>query len=576
MTQARERNNSVTRLNKIEPATGPKGEIAHPDLIAHGKQFAPKLSHIAEGVYHLVGVRSVANCTMIEGRSGIILIDSGSSIDDAEAFLTAFRTITDKPVVAVIYTHSHYCRGASAYLPEENPESVQVWGHERVHYNYTQGRPEIFPTYVRKISTQMGNHCPDEGPDAPPNAGLGGEYHTSAGRYGYVRPTHTVSEPTDVEIDGVAFRLIPAISDTDDCLTIYLPKQRVVHENIFWRLYPNFGAIRGEFYRKPSHWAQSIEDIRQLHPEHILGCHGIPYSGEEHIQEMLNDYRDGILYLYDQTIRGMNKGLDADALAETLHLPDSLSNSPVMQEHYGEFKFGVRGVYNGVMGWFGTDTAQLKPVSRDVEAERLVDAMGGKDAVAAETKRWLEERGEAAWAAQLVSYLLRLEPDNAEWKQLKADALRYMGQRQRSSITRNYYLTQARELEGKADTFAVPHRTVGKVLESDPAAYVDLLRYEIDPERAEGRKGAFTLHLRGPETGYTLVLSNSVLRVSPAQTEEATVLRVDFKDWAEIVAGETRLTDLLHQGQAEIDGDEPTVAAVLGAFDNANLRLETK
>ncbi len=576
MTLERERNIPLNHKDNIDPATGPKGEIAHPDLIAHGKQFEPRLTEIADDVYHLVGVRSIANCTMIVGRTGIILIDSGSSIDDAEAFLKEFRIITDLPVKAVIYTHSHYCRGASAYIPKDNPESVQVWGHERVHYNYTQGRPEIFPTYVRKISTQMGNHCPAEGPDAPPNAGLGGEYHTSAGRYGYVQPTHTVSEPTDIEIDGVAIRLIPAISDTDDCLTIYLPKQRVVHENIFWRLYPNFGAIRGEFYRKPTLWAQSIEDIRQLHPEHILGCHGIPYSGEAEIQEMLKDYRDGILYLYHQTIRGMNNGLDADALVETLHLPASLSRNPVMQEHYGEFQFGVRGVYNGVMGWFGTDTAQLKPVPRRIEAERLVEAMGGKDAVAAEARRWLEEHGDAAWAAQLVSYLLRLEPDNAEWKQLKADALRHMGQRQRSSITRNYYLTQARELEGKADTFAVPHRSVDKVLEADPGTYVDLLRYEVDPQRAEGRKGRIALHLLGPDANFVLGLTNSVLRVLPADTPADAVLRLNFSDWAEIIAGDTQLGDLLDQGSAKIDGDARLVANVLGAFDNHNLHIEAK
>lgn len=567
---------AVEQTLTADVATGPKGEIAHPDLIAHGTQFAPKLSHIADGVYHLVGVRSIANCTMIEGKTGMILVDSGSSIDDAEAFLERFREITDKPVVAVLYTHSHYCRGASAYMPEGDPHGLQVWGHERVHHNYTQGRPEIFPTYVRRISTQMGNHCPPDGPDAAPNAGLGGEYHTSAGRYGYLKPTHTVSEITDVEIDGVAFRLIPSISDTDDCLTIWLPEQKVVIENIFWRLYPNFGAIRGEFYRKPALWAQSVEDIRQLRPEHILGCHGIPYSGADTIERMLADYRDAILYLYDQTIRGINLGHDADALSETLHLPDSLRDNPVLQEHYGEFRFGVRGVYNGVMGWYGTDTAQLKPVPRDVEAERLVKAMGGAAKVEAEARRWLEDEGDAAWAAQLVTYLLRLQPDNQGYKQLKADALRHLGQRQRSSITRNYYLTQARELEGKANTFAVPHRTPGKVREADPIAYVELLRYEVDPRRAEGIEGKMTLRLTGtdPESRFAMMLSNSVLHVAPVDGTEAANLSLSFEDWAEVIAGSTRLADLLSSGQAKIDGARDTVARILSVFDTTNLRIE--
>ncbi|WP_347309872.1 alkyl sulfatase dimerization domain-containing protein [Defluviimonas sp. SAOS-178_SWC] len=555
--------------------TGPKGEIAHRDLLRHGEQFAPKLRHITDNVWHLVGVRSIANCTMIEGETGIILVDSGSSIDDAEAFVEEFRTITDKPIVAVLYTHSHYCRGASAYLPKDNPQAVQVWGHEKVDHNYKYGRPEIFPTYVRKISTQMGNHCPDEGPDAPPNAGLGGEYHTSAGRYGYVSPTHTVSEPMDVTIDGVAFRLIPSISDTDDCLTIWLPKQRVVIENIFWRLYPNFGAIRGEFYRKPVLWAQSIEEIRQLHPEHILGCHGIPYSGEAAIQDMLSDYRDAILYLYDQTVRGINLGLDADAMVERIRLPDSLRASPALQEHYGEFQFGIRGVYNGIMGWYGTDTAQLKPVPRAVEAERLVTAMGGVETVLADARKWLAE-GEAAWAAQLVTYLLRLDPDHAGYKQLKADALRHMGQRQRSSITRNYYLTHARELEGKADTFKVPHRTVGKVLESDPGTYVELLRYEVDPAKATGKKGEMELHFGDLDRSFVIDLANSVIRVTAGGgVANAPRLSMAFGDWAEVIAGDVALRDLVAGGRARITGDRQVVVDILSVFDNQRLELQS-
>lgn len=557
----------------IQVATGPKGEIAHPDLLRHGEQFAPKLSHIAENVWHLVGVRSIANCTMIEGETGIILVDSGSSIDDAEAFVSEFRKITDKPVVAVLYTHSHYCRGASAYLPADNPGAVQIWGHEKVDHNYKHGRPEIFPTYVRKISTQMGNHCPPEGPDAPPNAGLGGEYHTSAGRYGYVSPTHTVSEPTDVTIDGVEFRLIPSISDTDDCLTIWLPRQRVVIENIFWRLYPNFGAIRGEFYRKPVLWAQSVEEIRQLHPEHILGCHGIPYSGEDKIQEMLSDYRDAILYLYDQTIRGINLGLDADEMVERIRLPDSLRDNPVLQEHYGEFQFGIRGVYNGIMGWYGTDTAQLKPVPRKIEAARLVERMGGPEAVFQDARHWLD-KGDASWAAQLVTYLLRCDPENADYRQFKADALRHMGQRQRSSITRNYYLTQARELEGKADTFKVPHRSVGKVLESDPGTYVELLRYEVDPTRAAGKRGRMLIQFDDLSRGYMIELANTVARITPAPAaQDAPTLLMAFADWAEVIGGDGCLHDLLAAGRARITGDAQVVREVLSVFDNRSLEV---
>lgn len=563
---------NVMSQSKSEIGVGPRGEVAHVDLLEHSKKFAPTLYEIAPGVRHLVGVRSLANCTMIEGETGIILVDSGANIDDAEAFLVELRKVTDKPIKAVLYTHSHYTRGASAYIPEDDPGAVQDWGHEKVHQNFTRGRPEVFPTYVRRIATQMGSLAPQTGADASPNSGLGGEYHTSAGRFGHVKPTHTVSEDTEVVIDGVKIRLIPSVSDTDDCLTIWLPEQKVVVENIFWRVLPNFGAIRGEFYRRPTKWAESVEAIRQLEPEHILGCHGIPYSGKQQILDMLADYRDAIYFLYDQTIRGINQGHDADALAENLRLPEHLQSSPVLQEHYGEFAFGVRGVFNGVMGWFGTDTAVLHPVPRKVEAERIVAGFGGVEAVEAEARTWLENE-DFAWSAQLSTYLLRLEPGRAEWRQLKADALRAMGQRSRSAITRNFYLVHARELEGAVDTFAVPHRTTNRILGEEPGFYVELLRYEIDPEKAEGFTGGFGLTFTDRDAAFRLDLSNSVLHVREARADEETErLELTFGTWAEILCGESTLDAAIANGEARISGDAATLRACLAVFDTPGLK----
>lgn len=548
-------------------ATGPKGEIAHVDLLRHGEQFAPKLSHVTDRVWHLVGVRSIANCTMIEGETGIILVDSGSSIDDAEAFLEEFRKVTDKPIVATIYTHSHYTRGAQAYVDEAAPKPVQVWGHAKVHENYTRGRPEIFPTYVRKIATQMGNLVPAEGEDAAPNAGLGGEYHLSAGRYGYVEPTHTVDRASDVVIDGVPFRLIPAISDADDCLTIWLPEERVVIENIFWRVYPNFGAIRGEFYRRPTLWADSVDDIRALQPEHILGCHGIPYSGRDKIDAMLSDYRDGIQYLYDQTIRGINRGLDQRELSEAIDLPAGLKSNPVMQEHYGEFQFGVRGVYNGVMGWFGTDTATLHPVPKRVEAGRIIEGFGGPDALRAQVDRWFEA-GDFAWSAQLASYLVTADPRNEEDRRKKARSLRELGRRSRSSITRNYYLTEARELEGKVDSFALPHRSVAKLIEGGPESAFRVMKYEVDPDRAAGLDRTIGIRFPDRDERAELTIRNCVLIVDlqPAERSVPT-LELPFEQFAKLLCQEARLSELLAEGQAAIHGDREKVIAVLACFD---------
>lgn len=60
---------------------------------------------------------------MIEGKTRMIIIDTGATIGYAEAHLAEFRKVTDKPVSAIIYTHFHYAKGATAYI-EKGKENL--------------------------------------------------------------------------------------------------------------------------------------------------------------------------------------------------------------------------------------------------------------------------------------------------------------------------------------------------------------------------------------------------------------------------------------------------------------------
>ena len=60
---------------------------------------------VTDGIYSAIGY-GLANIMMLEGTDGIIIIDAGETNEQAEKVLTEFRKITDKPTVAVIYTHN--------------------------------------------------------------------------------------------------------------------------------------------------------------------------------------------------------------------------------------------------------------------------------------------------------------------------------------------------------------------------------------------------------------------------------------------------------------------------------------
>lgn len=92
-------------------------------------QFTEQIIKVADGVYVAVGY-SVSNVSMIVGDDGVVIIDTGLSLDDAERIAAEFRKVTDKPVKAIVFTHSHgdHTGGAAAFLGDTRP---QIWAHEK-------------------------------------------------------------------------------------------------------------------------------------------------------------------------------------------------------------------------------------------------------------------------------------------------------------------------------------------------------------------------------------------------------------------------------------------------------------
>lgn len=65
------------------------------------------LFEVVEGVYQVRGI-DLANMTIVEGKTGIIVIDTLSSIEGARAALALYRKNRgERPVSGVIITHTH-------------------------------------------------------------------------------------------------------------------------------------------------------------------------------------------------------------------------------------------------------------------------------------------------------------------------------------------------------------------------------------------------------------------------------------------------------------------------------------
>ena len=137
---------------------------------------------------------------------------------------------------------------------------------------------------------------------------------------------------------------------------------------------------------------------------------GPPISGDERIRAELTRSRDAIQFMWDQTVRGVNKGLTHGELTEFVQLPAIYAESYFQSQLYGLVEHHVRQIHTGLRGWFDGDTAQLFPVPPVERAQRLIDGFGGADEVRRQVDVALAD-DDVRWALELATWLVRVEPD---------------------------------------------------------------------------------------------------------------------------------------------------------------------
>src|SRR5262249_23809014 len=199
-------------------------------------------------------------------------------------------------------------------------------------------------------------------------------------------PTRTFADKLDITIAGVAMKLVHVPSEASDEIAVFLPEMKILFsaEVIPAQTFPTLHPLRGEAYRDPVDWYQSIDTLRRFRAAAMVPSHGLPVLGADHVEEALRNYRDAIQYVHDQTVRDMNRGLTADELVDVVRLPPHLANfRPWMLEFFGTVSQAVRAIYQGYLGWFEGDPITLAPIQRKERSRREVELMGGRGPVLA-------------------------------------------------------------------------------------------------------------------------------------------------------------------------------------------------
>ncbi|MFA5078645.1 MAG: MBL fold metallo-hydrolase, partial [Dehalococcoidia bacterium] len=316
----------------------------HPELKEHTLLFERKIYKIGENVYCAVGY-NLANIIMVEGKDGVVIVDTGISIEQGRQVMADFKKITDKPVAGIIYTHHHvdHVQGTEAFVDIKDAASFPIIAHETLMPEYIHESGLIGPIMSARAMSMYNSVL--DGEDARDmNAGIGPlfEYGINA----FIPPTQTFSDVMNVTLAGIRMEMHYLPSEANSELCVYLPDFRILlsAEIIQDHCYPNIYTVRGAVYRNPTTWYRSIDAMRGFAAEadHMVLQHGTPLSGRDNIQQVLMYYRDAIQYTHDQTLRYSNKGYAKDEVARLVNLPPHLENfSPWLRPFYGSVKHSV-------------------------------------------------------------------------------------------------------------------------------------------------------------------------------------------------------------------------------------------
>jgi alkyl sulfatase BDS1-like metallo-beta-lactamase superfamily hydrolase len=541
------------------------------------------LFQVTEGIYQVRGL-DLSNMTIIEGQTGLIVIDPLISTECAAAGMDLYiQHRSRKPVVAVIYTHSHadHYGGVKGVISEDDVKAGKVHIYAPAGFLEYAISENVFAgtAMSRRAQYQYGIFLP-RGEQGQVDLGLGKA--VSTGSITLIPPTDTISEShARRTIDGVEieFQLTPGTEAPAE-MNFYFPEFRAfcAAENATHNLH-NILTLRGAEVRDAKAWASYLDEAITLFANRsdvLFASHHWPTWGSERVRSYLADERDMYEYLHDQTLRLINHGYTPMEIAEALAtLPPELEKRWYCRGYYGSLSHNVRAIYQRYLGFYDGNPANLNPLPPVEAGKRYVEAIGGADKVL-DIARAAFERGEYRWTAQLLNHLVFAQPDNQAARELQAGALEQMGYQSESGAWRSAYLTGAHELRNGADkgrAFTTANTDLTQAMPIE--LFFDYLGIRLNSEKAASAgEMALIWRFTDLDETHTLTLRNAALTHTRGERDgrqpDATITLTRATLDA-ITLGQTTFDQAIADGRVTLSGDAGKLAQLFSLLDTFEL-----
>src|SRR5215213_3226011 len=394
-------------------------DTVHPSLWRQSQLTAIQgLFEVTEGIYQLRGIE-LSNMTLVEGDSGVIVIDPAVSAEVAAAGLALYRTHRgQRPVTAVIFTHSHIDHFGGVLGVVDADTDVPIVAPAGFLEHAVSENVYAGVAMLRRGMYHTGMGLPVS---ATGTIGVGLGPGTSTGTVGLIAPTHDITHTGQQEtFDGVRidFQITPGTEAPSE-MNFHFPDKRALclAENVTHNLH-NLLTLRGAEVRDARGWSRYINEAIELFSDDTdvaFASHHWPTWGSDNVVKLMTEQRDLYAFLHDQTLRLMNQGYIGSEIAEMIEMPPALDAAWHTHGYYGSVSHNVKAIYQRYLGWYDGNPARLWKLPPADAAKRYVEFMGGADEVVAKARRSVEA-GELRWAAEVLDHVVFAEPDHTEAK----------------------------------------------------------------------------------------------------------------------------------------------------------------
>ena len=534
------------------------------------------LFEVVDGIYQ-VRNQDLSNMTIIEGTEGITVVDPLVSEETAKVAINLYyQHRGQKPVKAVIYTHSHvdHYGGVRGVVSQDDVTSgkVKIYAPEGFLEAAVAENVMAGTAMSRRASYMYGNLLKPD-PKGQVGAGLGTT--TSAGTVTLIPPTNIISETGHKEtIDGLTYEFLMAPgSEAPSEMLWFIEEKKAISgaEDVTHTLHNTY-SLRGAKIREPLPWSKYLNRALMMwgdKAEVIFAQHHWPTWGNDKVVDLLEKQRDLYRYINDETLRMVNHGMTMREIADGFKLPDSLSHYWANRGYYGSVYHDVAATYVLYLGWFDGNPSTLHELPPVEASKKYVEFMGGADAVLEKAQKSFDE-GDYRWVAQVANHVVFADPGNQKAKNLTADALEQLGYQAESGPWRNFYLTGAQELRNGVAELPTPNTASPDTVRAMSLdLFFDYLGVRLNRGKAGEARITLNFDFGGSDGKYLIQLENGVLNNTAGQQADKAdaTITLSRETLDNIVLGQVKLDKAIADGDVKVSGDSNKLDQLVSYLD---------